>query len=118
MCDELMTTITDSRWQLNPGSLLNANESTVIGANLFKYFPERHGRLIVPRQPKEHACMDENGFNARISEFSAFLHRQADNPHFIAMSIAKLPGGAYVIDRLHPFCPPSHIQESENEIES
>jgi hypothetical protein len=113
MSDELMMTIQDPRWQLVPSSLEHANESVIIGINLLKYFPERHGRLIVSRRAKEDARMIKSGFCTRISDTSALFQRQTDNPFFIAMSMVKLPGGTYVIDRLHPFSSPSQTCEDE-----
>jgi hypothetical protein len=57
--------------------------------------------------------MIKSRFRTRISDTSALFQRQTDNPYFIAMSMVKLPGGTYVIDRLHPFSSPSQTCEDE-----
>jgi HrpA-like RNA helicase len=114
MSEELTTTITDPCWKLDPRTLENANESTIIGNNLLKYFPERYGRLVQSRADKRDARMVQKGFPARISDTSALFQRKTDNLYFIAMSVVKLPGGLYSIDRLHPIClPPSSAEESD-----
>ncbi|CAF2761381.1 unnamed protein product [Rotaria sp. Silwood2] len=103
--NDLIETINDSRWQLNPESLSNINESDIIGSNLYKYFPNQYGIFRRTCKTIENAHMVEKGFNAHISDTSIFAHRQTDNPHFIAMSLVKLSSGRYLIDRLHPFHP-------------
>jgi hypothetical protein len=114
MSDELITTIKDSRWQLEPKSVSDANESEIIATNLFKYFPERHGRLVESTSSKGDASMTESHLCARISDTSTFYRRKANNIYFMAMSMAKLPGGTYAIDRLHPFpAPPQPSTDEE-----
>ena len=118
MSDEFITTITDPRWQLEPHSLPDADDSEIIAANLYKYFPERHGRLVVSTSAKEHARMTKSDFCARISDTSTFYRRKPDNVYFLAMSMAKLPGGTYTIDRLHPFPAPSQPSDDEEVTDS
>jgi HrpA-like RNA helicase len=113
MSDELILTMKDPCWQLDPSSVSSVNESAIIGTNLFKYFPERYGRLIIPRLHKEDACMIKSGLRARINDMSTFFGQKLENSYFIATSMAKLPNGTYVIDKLHPVCPPSHTDEDE-----
>lgn len=116
MSDEFITIIKNPRWELNPGSLEDANESAIISANLFKYFPERYGRLLVPRQSKEDAHLIEFDVSARLSDTSTFFEKKADNLYFIAMSVTQIPGGAIKIDRLHPCDAPPHTREDKEVI--
>ncbi|CAF2612434.1 unnamed protein product [Rotaria sp. Silwood2] len=59
--------------------------------------------------------MVEKGFTARISDASIFAHRQTANLNFMAMSLVKLSSGRYLIDRLHPFHPPSSFKSERKD---
>jgi hypothetical protein len=118
--DVSVETIRSQRWQLNPRSIIEANESEIIGAKLYKYFPEHHGQLVVPHLPKKGAHLSASNIRANISDLSAYMQRQRNNPQFIAMSITQLPGGRYIIERLHPFCPlaePNQHEENDDQDE-
>ncbi|CAF3953273.1 unnamed protein product [Rotaria sp. Silwood1] len=103
-------TITNKRWQINPGLLSGANESDIIGTHLFKNFPEQHGHLLVPHLPNEGVYIVINDLRARITNTSVFVQRRVGNNHFIAMSITKLSTGEYVIERLHPISTPRNTR--------
>jgi hypothetical protein len=49
---------------------------------------------------------------------STFYQRKPGNLYFMAMSMARLPGGTYVIDRLHPFSASSQTSEEEEASDS
>jgi hypothetical protein len=108
-------TITNKRWQIKPGLLTEPNEHDIIGAHLFKNFPEQHGYLLVPHLPNEGVCMVTNNLRAQITNTSVFVQRRVGNNHFIAMSITKLSTGDYVIERLHPISTPASIRLKEIE---
>ncbi|CAF3598550.1 unnamed protein product [Rotaria sp. Silwood1] len=112
---DLIETINGSRWQLNPESLSNANESDIIGSNLYKYFSNQYGIFRRTNKTKLNAHMVEKGFDAGISDTSIFAHRATTNPHFIAMSLVKLSSGRYLVDRLHPFQSPGSFKSERKD---
>ena len=110
--------VTSPRWGLTPGSLADPKESDIIGTSLCKHFPERWGHFLETRTMTEDATMIKNRFQARLSNNSVFSHRRIINPHFIAMSVVELSNNRYSIDLLHPFRPPSIIQEQQIKTEA
>ncbi|CAF4253095.1 unnamed protein product [Rotaria socialis] len=99
--------LTSPRWDLSPGSLVDREDSDILGVNLCKHFPERYGHILVKRARFEDAVMVKNNFLVALSENSVLFHRKIVNPHFIAMSIVKLSSGKHLIDQLHPCQPPT-----------
>ncbi|CAM4919152.1 unnamed protein product [Rotaria socialis] len=104
--DTSISIIKNKRWQLNPGNLIDADQTNIIGTHLFKNFPEQYGHLLVSHLPNEGVCMVVNDFRARITATSVFVQRHLESVHFVAMSITQLPTGAHIIELLHPVTPP------------
>ncbi|CAF3785065.1 unnamed protein product [Rotaria sordida] len=103
--------LTNSHWQLNPGTLVDTEESDILGINLIKYFPERRGEILSKRTRFKDAIMIQSGFYATLSDSSVFSHRKIVNPHFIAMSVMELSSDVHRIDQLHPCQSPSESTE-------
>ena len=113
MSTELVTTMKDPVWRLEPSTLSDANESDIIGANFYKNFPERYGRLEESSITNKHAVMIQTKFRAAISDLSTFYQRKTDHCYFIATSMTKIPGDKYKIDRLHPFRAPNDSPQDD-----
>ncbi|CAF3984056.1 unnamed protein product [Adineta steineri] len=109
-------TIEKSSWQLNPRSVSEANESDIIGINLYKHFPEHYGYLLKTQVPTASARMCATHIDARIIETSALIQRPVSNSYFIAMSIIKLPRGGYLLERLHPCRRPEDLGPERTEM--
>jgi HrpA-like RNA helicase len=101
-------------WQLNPCSVQEANESDIIGTNLYKYFPENYGYLLTSSQPTSGVRMIRNKFEAHIRKTSAFMRPSIGHRYFIAMSIINRPGRRYLVDRLHPCRPPEDLGQNHS----
>ena len=105
MFDAALEVLKSPRWQLEPGLVSDANESDIIGAQLFKYFPEHRGRLLKAKFISLNGHMIVNNIPVAINDQSAFAQQPKDNPHFLAMSIQRLPAGRCLVEKLHPFRP-------------
>ena len=99
----------DPRWLLKPSLVSDANESDIIGGKLFKYFPQQHARLLEGRSKGLKACMVVNNLPVSINNESALSLRSHDNPHFIAMSMRRLPDGRCLVEKLHPIHAPADL---------
>ncbi|CAF5040760.1 unnamed protein product, partial [Rotaria sp. Silwood1] len=60
--------LTNPHWQLNPGTLVDANESDILGINLVKHFPGRRGQILPIRARFKDAVMVQSGFYAALSD--------------------------------------------------
>ena len=101
--DLTIKTIENTRWNLNPRpTTTDMNESDIIGAQLFKYFPTHHATLIMPSRPDKGARLTTSDMQVTIADTSTYTQRQTNNPQFIGMSITRLPGNRCIIERLHP----------------
>ena len=105
MFDAALEVLKSPRWQLEPGLVSDANESDIIGAQLFKYFPEHRGCMLKAKFTSLNGRMIVNNIPVAINDQSAFAQQPKDNPHFLAMSIKRLPAGRCLVEKLHPFRP-------------
>ncbi|UJR10957.1 hypothetical protein I4U23_015142 [Adineta vaga] len=103
----MIETLQNPRWHLKPELLSDANESDIIGRNLYKYFPECYGYFAQFNGKRSGVRMHRNNISATIANTSVFMREENTSSHFIAMSIIKLQRGRYLINLLHPFPPPA-----------
>ena len=102
VCSVTIEALENPRWQLEPDFTSESNESEVIGANLYKYFPEHYGYFLKPNRRDTDVLMSVNGIRARVETTSALMQARDDNDHFMAMQIRRVGGNRYLVEHLHP----------------
>ncbi|CAF4173286.1 unnamed protein product, partial [Adineta steineri] len=106
-CLSIMKQIRNARW-LQPRDEMSEDTNKILGIHLAKLFPEQCGYLLVPELPIEGVRLVSTDIRANITNTSVFmqkLNKDADRDiyqYFVAMTIAQLPTGNYIIERLHP----------------
>jgi len=89
----------------------NVDDVTAV-ACLQRYFMEQCGQVLVPAYPQDGVRLTNNDVRGRITNSSCFLQKVRSEPfhNFVAMNIACLSSGEFIVEQLHPIPCPAETQ--------